>query len=170
MAKKEEERTTRSATKMAKKSSDGRDLPKMNLFRHMVAYITLGLLCGWYYFLLILYPTMIYLAYFHRSFVAGGVLALFIALTFTPLQHEPQGITMNKKSSLLSSIIRLTISLRSCYRMVHVLISFILHHTADHHSSFLLQNGSCTPGCLVYGEITSTTHTIANQCSMASWT
>ena len=147
MAKKEEERTTRSATKMAKKSSDDRDLPKMGLFRHLVAYITLGLLCGWYYFLLILYPTMIYLAYFHRSFVAGGVLAVFIALTFTPLEHEPQGITMDKKS-----------------------LSFTLHRTTDHLSSFLLQNGSCTPGCLVSGENILTTHTIANQCSMGSWT
>ena len=87
----------------------------MNMFRHMVAYVTLGLLCGWYYFLLILYPTMIYLAYFHRSYLAGCVLAVFITLTFTPLKHEPQGILNTDTSH-----------------------TFVSHRTTDHLSSFLL--------------------------------
>ena len=61
----------------------------MNAFRHAVAYVTLGLLCGWYFFLLFLYPVLIYWAY-HGSVVAGTVLAIFVALTVAPLRHEPE--------------------------------------------------------------------------------
>ena len=64
-------------------------IKRMSLFRHAVAYVTLGLLCGWYFFLLGLYPVLIYLAY-HGSFVAGTILAVFVTLTLTPLKHEPQ--------------------------------------------------------------------------------
>lgn len=62
----------------------------MGVFRHIVAYVTLGLLCGWYYFLLILYPTCLYLAYYYRSLFAGGILVVLVTLTFTPLKHEPE--------------------------------------------------------------------------------
>jgi 2-acylglycerol O-acyltransferase 2 len=61
----------------------------MSAFRHAVAYVTLGLLCGWYFFLLFLYPVLIYWAY-HGSVVAGTVLAIFVALTVAPLRHEPE--------------------------------------------------------------------------------
>jgi hypothetical protein len=60
----------------------------MGFFEHAFAYITLGLLVGWYYFLLILYPVLIGLS-IYGSYVAMGVLATFIILSITPLKHEP---------------------------------------------------------------------------------
>lgn len=56
----------------------------MALHRHIIAYITLGFLCGWYYFLLILYPTLIVFI-LRGSYVAGAILAAFIYLTVIPL-------------------------------------------------------------------------------------
>lgn len=63
-------------------------LKPMGLLKHVFAYVTLGLLCGWYYFLLVLLPTLLFLAY-RGSYIAGFILASFIALTVTPLTHEP---------------------------------------------------------------------------------
>lgn len=60
----------------------------MGFFRHFFAYVTLGLLCGWYYFLLLLFPTLIYLIC-KGSLVAGAVLLAFVILSITPLTHEP---------------------------------------------------------------------------------
>ena len=60
----------------------------MGFFRYMFASITLGLLCGWYYFLLLLFPTLIYFS-FCGSYIAISVLGIFILLTITPLKHEP---------------------------------------------------------------------------------
>ena len=64
------------------------EMPPMGIFRHVVAYISLGLLCGWYYFLLLLIPLLIILC-FHGSYIAGVLLLTLITLTFTPLVHEP---------------------------------------------------------------------------------
>jgi 2-acylglycerol O-acyltransferase 2 len=52
--------------------------------RHAVAYVTLGFLCGWYYFLIILYPVLI-IAIFCGSIVAGVILATFVTLSLIPL-------------------------------------------------------------------------------------
>ena len=60
----------------------------IGLLNHIFAATTLGLLCGWYYFLLILYPTLIYLSY-KGSYIAVTILAMFVILSITPLKHEP---------------------------------------------------------------------------------
>ena len=60
----------------------------MGILQHAFAYVTLGLLCGWYYFLILLFPILLYLS-FKGSYSAGFVLATLIILSFTPLQHEP---------------------------------------------------------------------------------
>jgi hypothetical protein len=60
----------------------------MGFFQHAFAYVTLGLLCGWYYFLLILLPVLIYVS-IKGSYIAGFILASLITLSFTPLTHEP---------------------------------------------------------------------------------
>lgn len=64
------------------------ELPPMAFHRHLIAYVTLGLLCGWYYIICLLYPTLIFLA-LRGSVLAGTVLALFVALTMIPLKSEP---------------------------------------------------------------------------------
>lgn len=63
-------------------------LKPMGFFNHIFAATTLGLLCGWYYFLLLLYPTLIYLSY-NGSYIAVSFLVVFIILSITPLKHEP---------------------------------------------------------------------------------
>lgn len=60
----------------------------MSLFRHTIAYVILGLLCGWYYFIFLLYPTLIILA-LRGSYVAGSIFAFFLFLTYVPLSYEP---------------------------------------------------------------------------------
>lgn len=62
-------------------------MPPMKWYRHLFAYVTLGLLCGWYYFVLLLYPVLIILA-IRGSYLAGTIFALFLALTFVPLKFE----------------------------------------------------------------------------------
>jgi 1-acyl-sn-glycerol-3-phosphate acyltransferase len=56
----------------------------MSFFRHAFAYATLGLLCGWYHILIILYPTLIIMT-LRGSIIAGIIFAAFIALTYVPL-------------------------------------------------------------------------------------
>jgi len=58
------------------------------LWKHAFAYVTLGLLCGWYYFLMILYPVLLICA-FRGSYFAGGVLLFFIAISVVPLKFKP---------------------------------------------------------------------------------
>lgn len=60
----------------------------MSFTRHAIAYITLGFLCGWYYFILFLYPSLIYFC-FKGSVAAGALFAIFITLSIIPLNHEP---------------------------------------------------------------------------------
>ncbi len=60
----------------------------MARWKHAIAYITLGLLCGWYYFIILLYPTLIFSA-FQGSYLAGSIFAIFIALTISPLKFKP---------------------------------------------------------------------------------
>jgi hypothetical protein len=62
-------------------------LPPMPLWKHAIAYVTLGLLCGWYYFIMMLYPVLLILAV-RGSYIAGGVLLGFIILSLVPLKYK----------------------------------------------------------------------------------
>lgn len=58
------------------------------LWKHAFAYVTLGLLCGWYYFLMILYPLLLICAC-RGSYLAGGILLFFVAISVIPLKFKP---------------------------------------------------------------------------------
>eukprot|EP01040_Poterioochromonas_malhamensis_P003166 gene3166-3374_t len=73
---------------MTSNQNDEVKMKPMSLFRHTIAYVTLGLLCGWYYFIFLLYPTLIILA-LRGSYVAGSIFAFFLFLTYVPLSYEP---------------------------------------------------------------------------------
>jgi 1-acyl-sn-glycerol-3-phosphate acyltransferase len=62
-------------------------LSPMPLWKHAIAYVTLGLLCGWYYFIMMLYPVLLILAV-RGSYIAGGVLLGFIILSVVPLKYK----------------------------------------------------------------------------------
>lgn len=66
----------------------GPKMKEMDFLSHAFAYVTLGLICGWYYFLLILLPILLFCAV-KGSLIALVVLITLIALTFAPLKHEP---------------------------------------------------------------------------------
>lgn len=61
----------------------------MGFAKHIFAYVTLGLLCGWYYFLMILYPILIYFAIFRWSLLAASILISLTVLSVIPLDHRP---------------------------------------------------------------------------------
>lgn len=66
-------------------------MKKISLFTHVVAAVTLGILCGWYFILfLVIYPVLFYYAFFHYSYVAMAIFMLFIALTIVPIKYEPK--------------------------------------------------------------------------------
>jgi 2-acylglycerol O-acyltransferase 2 len=80
--------TTAAAASMANTESSDKPIMKpMALWKEAIAYVTLGLLCGWYYFILLLYPTLIVLA-FRGSYIAGAIFAFFILLTYWPLKYQ----------------------------------------------------------------------------------
>lgn len=60
----------------------------MPLWKEAIAYVTLGLLCGWYYFIMILYPILIFLI-IRGSYIAGAIFLTLIYLTFVPLKFKP---------------------------------------------------------------------------------
>jgi diacylglycerol O-acyltransferase 2, plant len=62
-------------------------LKPMSLWKHVFAYVTLGLLCGWYYFIMVLYPTLIYFSW-KGSIIARSIFALFMIMTFIPLKFK----------------------------------------------------------------------------------
>jgi hypothetical protein len=66
----------------------------MPLWEHIFAYITLGLLCGWYHFLISLNLTLLYFT-IRGSYTAGAVILVFIILSILPLRHEPWNAFMN---------------------------------------------------------------------------
>ena len=67
-----------------------------NIFEHIFAEVTLGLLCGWYYFLIFLiYPALLYYIFIEKSIIAGSITALLITLSLIPLQHQPWKGFMN---------------------------------------------------------------------------
>lgn len=59
----------------------------MALWKHAIAYVTLGLLCGWYYFILLLYPILLIFAA-RGSYLAGTIFLAFITLSLVPIKHE----------------------------------------------------------------------------------
>ena len=63
-------------------------MPQMAIHRHIVAYVSLGLLCGWYYIICFAYPILIVLM-LRGSAIAGTIFATCIALTLIPLKYEP---------------------------------------------------------------------------------
>jgi 2-acylglycerol O-acyltransferase 2 len=60
----------------------------MDVFSHIFAALTLGLLSGWYYFVLILLPILVYWSYYSRT--AASFLAFIIAITIIPLDYTPR--------------------------------------------------------------------------------
>lgn len=68
----------------------------IKFLEHIFAEVTLGLLCGWYYFLIFLvYPLLLYYIFVERSVVAGTITAVLITLSFLPLKHQPWQEFMN---------------------------------------------------------------------------
>lgn len=65
----------------------------MNPIAELFCMITLGFLVGWYYFLLILYPVLIYLS-LYGSVSAICILLLAMILSIIPLSHKPWGAFM----------------------------------------------------------------------------
>lgn len=59
----------------------------MALWKHAIAYVTLGLLCGWYYFVLLLFPVLLILAV-RGSYVAGAIFVGLIGLSVIPLKFN----------------------------------------------------------------------------------
>lgn len=57
------------------------------LWKHAFAYVTLGLLCGWYYFMLILFPILLILAV-RGSYIATAALLTLIVLAVIPLKFK----------------------------------------------------------------------------------
>jgi len=67
-------------------------MPPMSFVEHLVAYVTLGLLCGTYQISLILFPVLFGWSYYasftwHPSTV---VLAILITISLIPINHRPQ--------------------------------------------------------------------------------
>lgn len=60
----------------------------LGFFKHVFCYVTLGLLCGWYFFILLLVPVLSFFA-FYGSWIARGILTVLAILTVVPLNHEP---------------------------------------------------------------------------------
>lgn len=78
------------ATPATKKPTIVQASTKNTTLEHIIATVTLGLLCGWYFFLLLfLYPVLIYYIFMHRSLIAGTLMVLFITLSVIPLKHKP---------------------------------------------------------------------------------
>lgn len=63
-------------------------MPPMPFHRRIFAQITLALLSGWYYFIFLLYPILIFFAVIYRSWIAGTILASFIALSYIPMKFQ----------------------------------------------------------------------------------
>jgi len=61
---------------------------QLALWKHIVAYVTLGLLCGWYQFIILVTPILGFFAW-RGSYFCGSVLAIGVTLTFSPLSHKP---------------------------------------------------------------------------------
>lgn len=70
-------------------------MKRLSFFEHTIAYVTLGLLCGWYYLLLFVLPILFYSSVVYRSVLAIATLATLIILSIIPLSHDPWPFFMN---------------------------------------------------------------------------
>ena len=66
----------------------------LGVFKHIFCYVTLGLLCGWYYVLLVLFPVLIYYSIL-GSLIAKIILSLLIILSISPLNHKHSKTLVN---------------------------------------------------------------------------
>lgn len=66
----------------------------MNVVSEAFCAVTLGLLVGWYYILLLSWPVLLYLAYRGSSIAVALIIAL-ITLSLIPLSHKPWKAFMN---------------------------------------------------------------------------
>ena len=65
----------------------------MALWKEVFSMVTLGLLCGWYFFILFLIPTLVLACVYGSLLVrysAGTTLALLVALSVTKLDFTPR--------------------------------------------------------------------------------
>ena len=66
-------------------------LNKNSWIENILAMVTLGLLCGWYFVLLLfVYPLVIFWIFYYKSITAASIMALFILLAVIPLDHKPK--------------------------------------------------------------------------------
>ena len=63
-------------------------MKQLSLLQHIFAYITLGLLVGWYFVMLIVFPLLLYFMV-KGSIFAGTIFALLVTLSFIPLPTKP---------------------------------------------------------------------------------
>jgi 2-acylglycerol O-acyltransferase 2 len=63
-------------------------MKSIGLLKNIFCSIVLGLLCGWYYLLMILFPFLIYYSILGNKY-AILILTIFIVLTINPIKHEP---------------------------------------------------------------------------------
>jgi hypothetical protein len=63
-------------------------MKRLSPLKHLFAYITLGLLVGWYFVMLLVYPLLIYFMV-KGSIFAGTIFALLITLSLIPLPTKP---------------------------------------------------------------------------------
>lgn len=67
-------------------------MPKMSLKNEIIACLSLGLLCGWYFlFLLVIVPSLIYGCFcsFYVKVISGIFITIFITLSFSKLKYKP---------------------------------------------------------------------------------
>ena len=64
------------------------EMKELGLLKHIFCYITLGLLCGWYFVLLITVPLLTYFAYLGSRF-SQLMLTILTILTYMPISHKP---------------------------------------------------------------------------------
>lgn len=65
-------------------------MSKLTLMEHVIAYLTLGMLCGIYQLVLVLYPLLVFFMVRYRSIPAGVLFAGLLAITVVPISHKPQ--------------------------------------------------------------------------------
>jgi 2-acylglycerol O-acyltransferase 2 len=64
-------------------------MERMSFLGELFAVCSLGLLCGWYYFLLLLLPVLIASILCYKSVIASIILGFLVLVTLIPIKHEP---------------------------------------------------------------------------------
>jgi hypothetical protein len=67
-------------------------MPKMSLKNEIIACLSLGLLCGWYFlFILVIVPSLVYGCFcsFYVKVISGIFITILISLSFTKLKYKP---------------------------------------------------------------------------------